>query len=182
MSFGEQTHVRAHGLQALLKIEVARPTIDPYHVKFAQARRPQVSWQNLAKMLGVCALDLQRACEHPEQVQAAFAVTPPKAAQAPEPEARVVHRHRGVYRRPHVDGGTLEHDALIAIAAGQGFPIQLAGVLRRDRNQANSLITTLRYKGFVQKPGRFDPAILSEAGVAELKRLDAMVDAGEADW
>lgn len=173
----EAVHTRVHGLQALLKVEVARPTIDSYHVRFALARRPRISWQHLGNMLRVNALDLQRACDHPDLVQPAFAVP---AAKAPAPGAAAARRPRQLV--PTVGGGSLEHQALIAVGNGHGLSLTLAAAVGRDRQHGNALIQALRTKGLVRRAARFEAATLTEAGHAELHRLEALSETGEADW
>lgn len=52
---------RALGLHSSLTgMSSSRGEITDYHVRFARDRRPGVSWQNLARMLGVNAVDLER--------------------------------------------------------------------------------------------------------------------------
>lgn len=52
---------RSLGLHSSLSgMSSSRGEITDYHVRFARDRRPGVSWQNLARMLGVNAVDLER--------------------------------------------------------------------------------------------------------------------------
>jgi hypothetical protein len=166
-------------------VESARPEITPYHIQFALARRPATSWQNIGKMLGVCAFDLQRRCEEPHPVGREAAVVTP----LPKPAKDVVLRKDlaergeggvvGQYRPKHVRAGSLQHAALTAVGAGAGETDQVARAIRRNVDTACAVLYTLVTKGFIlttPRPGlrgKSRTVRITDAGLAELKRFGA---------
>lgn len=85
----------------------ARRRIEVSDIAFAQARRPRASWQALANMLGVNALDLRRAVEGAEHAAPAVAEPAPLAPGRPAPARPVI---------PRV--GSLTAKVLLAVGAG----------------------------------------------------------------
>lgn len=101
----------ARGLHSSLAgMSSSRGEITDYHLRFAAERRPGVSWQNLARMLGVNASDLQRRVEGRVPVRGVMAA-------APAPPARIMADPRPAslgYRllRAVADGAAVDPRAL----------------------------------------------------------------------
>lgn len=167
--------LRSHGVMlglhaALGAVEPVRARIDTYHLTFAAQRRPQVSWQDLGRMLRVNAEDLRRHYER--WVAEQFAVVA-KPADDAEPEGA---RLTAVpWRKPPpstVSPGTLEHQALAAVGRQGAAVPEVADQLERDINQARTVLGNLQRKGLVAKASRFAPYALTPLGERELERLE----------
>lgn len=140
--------MRQHGLGDGFSPEAGRRVIEAYDVRFALARRPRVSWQTLGKMLGLNALDLQRACER--------SVVQP-AAPKPVPQSLL---------------------ALVAIWRGATGHVGVAAAIGSTDSEAGVIIARLKARGFLTGNPRACGWRLTDAGAAKAAAVSAKMAGG----
>lgn len=153
------------GHPALAKVEVPRGEITAYHVEFARSKRALgIGWQNIAKMLGVNAVTLERVADRQE-----VAPAPPRPAKRPARRLEPARLVEPGLIRP----GSIRHRVLAALARGVGGePRYVAQALAHDAYSVGTAFSRLRDLGLLSQARPHGINELTETGRVELARLE----------